>query len=179
MAVVLIPAPFVADAIRACGVRGIRAAMIGSGGFREVGTEGAALEDEVYRVAQQYGIHLIGPNCIGLLDTHLPIDTTFLPPPGPTPGDVAFALAPLTQIEAEAMLESTWAGRKLRGFRNLPPADRGAVLDTLIRLAQLAADFSSTSSTSVPQIKEVEINPLRGLPIGQGVIAVDIRIRIG
>ncbi len=35
-------------------------------------------------------MRLIGPNCIGLLDTHLPMDATFLPPPGPLPGDVAF-----------------------------------------------------------------------------------------
>ncbi|MEN8172251.1 MAG: CoA-binding protein, partial [Chloroflexota bacterium] len=90
LAAVLIPAPYVAGALRDCGQRGIHAAIIGSGGFREVGAAGAALEAEVAQVAQEYGIRLIGPNCIGLLDTHLPIDTTFLPPPGPTPGDVAF-----------------------------------------------------------------------------------------
>ena len=90
LATVLIPAQFVPDTIRACGERGIRAVIIGSGGFREVGPEGASLEDECLRIAAQYGIRLIGPNCVGILDTHLPIDTTFLPPPGPTPGDVAF-----------------------------------------------------------------------------------------
>ncbi len=90
LAAVLIPAPFIADALRQCGQRGIQAAIIGSGGFREVGAEGVKLEEEILEVAHQYRIRLIGPNCIGLLDTHLPIDTTFLPPPGPTPGDVAF-----------------------------------------------------------------------------------------
>jgi len=90
LAAVLIPAPYVADALRQCGQRGIQAAIIGSGGFREVGAEGAKLEEEILQIARQYNIRLIGPNCIGLLDTHLPIDTTFLPPPGPTPGDVAF-----------------------------------------------------------------------------------------
>ncbi len=90
LAAVLIPARFVPEALRACGERGIRAAIVGSGGFREVGPEGAALEAEILEIARGYGIRLLGPNCIGLLDTHLPIDTTFLPPPGPTPGDVAF-----------------------------------------------------------------------------------------
>ncbi len=90
LATVLIPAGFVPDALRACGERGIRAVIIGSGGFREVSPEGAALEDECLSIAAEFGIRLIGPNCVGLLDTHLPIDTTFLPPPGPTPGDVAF-----------------------------------------------------------------------------------------
>ena len=84
--------------------------------------------------------------------------------------DVAFALAPLTAKEATHMLASTWAGRKLGGYRNLPPADRAAVTEALSRLAQLAADF--------PQIAEVEINPLRVLPAGEGVFAIDVRMRI-
>ena len=90
LAAVLIPAQYVAQTLRECGKRGIRAAIIGSGGFREIGPEGLALEQEMVHVAEEEEIRLIGPNCIGLLDTHLPIDTTFLPPPGPTPGDVAF-----------------------------------------------------------------------------------------
>jgi acetyl coenzyme A synthetase (ADP forming)-like protein len=90
LATVLIPAPYVPAALEECGQRGIPAAIIGAGGFREVNPEGAALEEECLRIAKKYGIRLLGPNCVGLLDTHLPIDTTFLPPPGPTPGDVAF-----------------------------------------------------------------------------------------
>jgi acetyltransferase len=84
--------------------------------------------------------------------------------------DVAFALAPITQEEAEYLLESTWAGRKLQGFRNLPPADRPSVLDALSRMAQLAADF--------PELAEIEINPLRVLGAGQGAIALDARARL-
>ena len=49
LASILIPAPFIPDALRACGERGIRAVIIGSGGFREVSPEGAALEDECLR----------------------------------------------------------------------------------------------------------------------------------
>ncbi|NQS92151.1 MAG: acetate--CoA ligase family protein [Chloroflexi bacterium] len=90
LAAVLIPAKFVIPTLRECGKRGIKAAIIGSGGFREVGPEGLILEQEMLQVAEEEGIRLIGPNCIGLLDTHLPLDTTFLPPPGPPPGDVAF-----------------------------------------------------------------------------------------
>ncbi|MCA9955585.1 MAG: CoA-binding protein, partial [Anaerolineales bacterium] len=90
LAVLLVPAPAMPQAIAECGERGIRAAILAAGGFRETGEAGASLEQECLRVAQQFGIRLIGPNCIGLLDTHLPLDTTFLPPPGPTPGAVAF-----------------------------------------------------------------------------------------
>ena len=85
LAVLLIPAPYVADTLEQCGQRGIQSVIIASGGFREVGGEGIALEEKCLEVAAQYDMRLIGPNCIGLLDTHLPIDTTFLPPPGPQP----------------------------------------------------------------------------------------------
>ena len=84
--------------------------------------------------------------------------------------DIAFGLAPLSRREAEAMVDTTFAGRRLRGYRNIRPADREAAIDALLRLAQFAADF--------PQVAEVEINPLRVLPPGQGAVAVDVRIRL-
>jgi acetyltransferase len=73
--------------------------------------------------------------------------------------DVTFSLAPLTLQEAEWMLENTWAGRRLHGFRNLPPADRQAVLDAL-------------------KLAEIEINPLRVFPDSQGTAALDVRMRL-
>jgi acetyltransferase len=85
--------------------------------------------------------------------------------------DVEFALAPLSTAEASSMLDATWAGKKLRGYRSLPACDRAAVMDVLQRLAQLAADFS--------QLEEIEINPLRALPGEQGVLAIDVRLRVG
>ncbi len=83
--------------------------------------------------------------------------------------DVAFELAPLSQHEAENMLTSTWAGKKLNGFRNIPPADRQAVLDTLVRLSYLAE--------RIPELAEIEINPLRVLQPGEGAVAIDVRVR--
>jgi acetate---CoA ligase (ADP-forming) len=90
LAMILIPAQAVPEALEACGQRGIPAAIIGSGGFREAGPEGAALEARCLEIAHTYAMRVVGPNCIGLLDTHLPLDTTFLPLPGPIPGDIAF-----------------------------------------------------------------------------------------
>ena len=90
LAILVVPAKFAPDTMRACGERGIHAAILVSGGFRETGAEGAALETETLKIAQDYQIRMIGPNCIGLLDTHLPLDTTFLTPPMPRPGELAF-----------------------------------------------------------------------------------------
>ncbi len=84
--------------------------------------------------------------------------------------DVEFSLAPLARREAEELLDNTWAGRKLRGFRNILPADRALVVETILRMAQLAADF--------PQLTEIEINPLRVLQENQGAFAVDVRMRL-
>lgn len=80
--------------------------------------------------------------------------------------DVAFALAPLLPSEAGDLLQRTWAGRKLDGFRNIPPADGDAVKEILQRLAQLAFDL--------PEISEIEVNPLRVLAPGQGALALDV-----
>ncbi|MCS6907935.1 MAG: acetate--CoA ligase family protein, partial [Anaerolineales bacterium] len=90
LAILLVPAPYIPNLLRDCGRRGISAAIIGAGGFRETGEAGAALEEECVAIARKYFIRLLGPNCIGIMDTHLPLDATFLPPPPPRPGDVAF-----------------------------------------------------------------------------------------
>lgn len=86
----LIPAQAIPEAIEDCAKRGIKALIIGSGGFRETGKQGAELEQRCLHIARKIGVRLLGPNSIGLIDTHTPIDTTFLSPPGPTPGDIAF-----------------------------------------------------------------------------------------
>ena len=136
LAAVLIPARFVPDALRDCGERGIRAVIIGSGGFREVSPEGAALEEECLQIAAEYGIRLIGPNCIGLLDTHLPIDTTFLPPPGPTPGDVAF----ISHSGAICAAVIDWARGQGYGLSRLVSLGNQADVSETDILAPVAAD---------------------------------------
>ena len=65
------------------------------------------------------------------------------------------------------MIYQTRAGRLLTGFRGLPEADLDAVVDTILRLGQLALDF--------PEIEEVEINPLLVFPKGHGALALDCR----
>ena len=90
LAVILVPPGAVPAILEACGARGIPAAIIASGGFRESGPDGALLEDACLAIARRHNMRLIGPNCIGLLDTHLPLDTSFLPPPAPPTGEIAF-----------------------------------------------------------------------------------------
>lgn len=115
LAVLIVPAPGVMAALESCHKRGIHAAIIVSSGFRETGAEGARLEQEILRIAELSHIRLLGPNCIGLLDTHYPMDTTFLPPPMPSAGDVAF----ISQSGAICAAIIDWARGQGFGFSRL------------------------------------------------------------
>lgn len=89
LAIIVIPAPLVPPAIEACGKRGVEAAVVITGGFREIGGQGTVLEEEIVTIARRYGLRIMGPNCIGVIDTHLPLDTTFVHGVPPR-GDIAF-----------------------------------------------------------------------------------------
>ncbi len=78
LAVVVLPAAMTPDVLRACGERGIKAVVIISGGFREVGGQGKALEEECCKIAESYNMRLIGPNCVGTLDLTTGLNTTFI-----------------------------------------------------------------------------------------------------
>jgi len=69
LAIVAVPARAVLETVRACGRRGVRSIVLVTAGFRELGPAGASLEDEVLRVARQHGMRLVGPNCLGLVNT--------------------------------------------------------------------------------------------------------------
>ena len=139
LAVLIIPAPAIPAELRACRERGIHAVIIASGGFREVGPEGAALEAECARLAREFGIRLVGPNSIGLLDTHLPLDTTFLPSPGPAPGDVAFISH--SGAICEAVID--WASGQGFGLARLVSLGNQADVTETDMLAPVAEDVHS------------------------------------
>jgi acetyltransferase len=136
LAVIVVPAQAVPEALRACGARGLRAAIIISGGFRETGEAGAALEAECVRVGRAYGMRLLGPNCVGLIDTHLPLDTTFLPAPRPMPGEVAF----ISHSGAICAAVSDWATGQGFGLSHMVSLGNQADLTETDVLAPIAAD---------------------------------------
>jgi acetyltransferase len=137
LAILLIPAGATPRALTECGERGVKAALIGSGGFRETGPEGAALERDCLRIARSYGMRLIGPNCIGLQDTHLPMDATFLPPPGPLPGDVAF----ISHSGAICAAVIDWARGQSFGISRLVSLGNQVDVNETDVLAPVAADL--------------------------------------
>jgi acetyltransferase len=82
--------------------------------------------------------------------------------------DVSFRIAPFSRQEAEAMLGEIRACALLDGVRGQPPADKVALVDTLLRVGQFVQDF--------PEIVELDINPLVVYPRGQGAVALDARL---
>jgi acetate---CoA ligase (ADP-forming) len=89
LAVVTTPARFVPQVVEQCGKKGCRGMIIISAGFREVGAEGRKIEREMGEVAKSYGVRIIGPNVLGVVDTFAPLNATFAPSM-PAQGRTAF-----------------------------------------------------------------------------------------
>lgn len=79
--------------------------------------------------------------------------------------DVSFRLTPLAEIDAKRMIEEVNGSKMLNGFRGQPKHDLAPIVASLLKLNQLVSDF--------PEIKEVEVNPLRSIPNGEGLHALD------
>lgn len=69
LAIIIVPNQAVPGVIRECGRKGVKSAIVISAGFKETGEEGRKLEEEVKTKAQRGGISLLGPNCLGLINT--------------------------------------------------------------------------------------------------------------
>ena len=89
-AVLAIPAAGVIDAARDCAARGVRALVVLSAGFAEIGDEGVRLQHELLAVCRAGGMRLVGPNCLGVIDTDpdVRLNASFAPT-APPPGGVA------------------------------------------------------------------------------------------
>ena len=77
LVVVATPASTIPAIVEACGERGIKMMLILSAGFRETGTAGRRLEDQVTQLIKQYGIRLMGPNCLGIIRPDKGLNITF------------------------------------------------------------------------------------------------------
>ena len=81
--------------------------------------------------------------------------------------DIAVRLAPITDTEAARMVDALRSAPLLRGYRGAPPGDVDALVETLLRLSQLAADL--------PELETLEMNPVLVRPAGHGVAVLDAR----
>ncbi|MFP3215904.1 MAG: CoA-binding protein [Vulcanisaeta sp.] len=110
LAIIVTPAPTVPGIVRECAIKGVKVAIIISGGFSETGESGARLEEEV-RASAQGKVRILGPNCIGVYNAFNGLDTFFIPRnrmEKPRPGPIAL----ISQSGAVATAILDWAARR-------------------------------------------------------------------
>ena len=89
LAVIAVPSRFVVDAVKDCGKKGIPAAIVITAGFKETGEEGQVLEQRLLEVAAANKVRILGPNCLGLINTANGVNASFAPLM-PRKGSIAF-----------------------------------------------------------------------------------------
>jgi acetyltransferase len=111
LAVIIVPAKSVATVVTECGKKGIKFVIIISAGFKELGPKGLELENEVLKQAILYGIRIIGPNCLGIINPHENLNLTFATG-HPLKGNLAF----ISQSGAMCTAVLDWSLKKSIGF---------------------------------------------------------------
>jgi acetate---CoA ligase (ADP-forming) len=115
LAVIVVPKELVLEVVDECGSVGVPAVVVISAGFREVGEEGARREALLMERIRHHGMRLVGPNCMGILNTdpEVRMNATFAPTMPPT-GPVSF----LSQSGALGVTILDYAAEYGIGFRN-------------------------------------------------------------
>ncbi len=159
LGVVVVPAPVVNSVLEECGDKGVENVIVLSGGFSEIGE--TEREDELKRTAKERGIRVLGPNCVGVLDTYSKVDTMFLPRyrmATPLKGKISL----LTQSGAVGATCVDWAARQKLGFSKMISYGNGADVDE-VELLQFLKDDPNT---------DVVMMYLEGLKRGREFIEV-------
>ncbi|HMB25919.1 MAG TPA: acetate--CoA ligase family protein [Patescibacteria group bacterium] len=111
LAIIVIPAKFVNQVLKECGEKKVENVIVISAGFKEVGGQGKELEKELQKIARKYQINLLGPNCLGLLDSTIKLNASFAEGMIKS-GEVAF----MSQSGAICSAMLDWAQEKRFGF---------------------------------------------------------------
>ena len=111
LAVVVTPPPSIPGLIKECGENGVRGAIVISAGFKEIGAEGAALEQKLLQEARAANIRIIGPNCLGVMSPLSGLNATFATTIA-RPGSVGF----ISQSGALCTAVLDWSLKEMVGF---------------------------------------------------------------
>jgi len=122
LAVIATPAKEVPGIVQECGKAGIGGLVIVSAGFRDAGDEGRLLEQRIRATRKEYGMRILGPNCLGFVRPNAGLNATLLKS-APPPGDIAF----ITQSGALGSVILDWAADAHVGFSMF--ASLGSMMD--------------------------------------------------
>jgi Acyl-CoA synthetase (NDP forming) len=81
LGILIVPTKLVCELLESFGQKGIQHALIITAGFKETGMDGKKLETHILSIARQYGMRFLGPNCLGVINMHLPFNATVAPAP--------------------------------------------------------------------------------------------------
>ncbi len=132
LAIVAVPTTAVINTVRQCGVYGVNSMIIHSAGFGETGEKGKKLEKSLMETARHYGIHVLGPNCLGMMRPDIGLNATFLDAVAPKG-----RLALVSQSGALCTAIIDWSRPHKMGFStivslgNASDVDFGDILDYL------------------------------------------------
>ena len=140
LAVVITPAPTIPTIVQECGEHGVKAMIVISAGFREAGSEGRKLENEVVRIAREFNIRFIGPNCLGLIRPDQNVNLTF-GKNNAKPGNLAL----VSQSGAICTAILDWAEENDVGFSTIISTGIAADLDFGDYLDFLVSDPKTSS----------------------------------
>lgn len=135
LAVICVPAAAVPQAFKELAEVKVKAVIVISAGFKEVGGAGMQMEAEIAELARKHGIRLLGPNCVGLINTASKINATFLNG-YPRPGGISF----FSQSGAMCIALLDWANHEGIGFSSFVSLGNKAGVDESDMLGYLASD---------------------------------------
>jgi acetyltransferase len=133
LTVIAIPAQYVLDVAEECGEKKVKGMIVISAGFKETGREGTELERQLVAVCQKHGIRLLGPNCLGVIDTFSPMNASFSSKM-PLKGNIAF----LSQSGAICTAVLDWSLSEGIGFSRFVSLGNKADLDETDLMLSLA-----------------------------------------
>ena len=135
MSVIAVPTKAVKEAVLSSLRAGAKAVVVITAGFKEVDEEGARLEREIAELCRSRGARMMGPNCLGVMNTHHKMDATFanyMPPPG--------GISVLSQSGALCTAILDWSASRNMGLATLLSIGNKADLDETDFLAAFADD---------------------------------------
>jgi len=135
MAVVVVPSRIVPSVMEDAGRKGVKAVIIITAGFKEVGREGAELERRLAEINRRYGMRTLGPNCLGVINTHHNMNATFTRN-YPLKGGVAVS----SQSGAICTTILDWATRTKVGFSKFVSVGNKMDIDEAELLSYLMDD---------------------------------------
>lgn len=135
LAVMSIPARFMNASLEECGQKGIKNVIVITAGFKEVGGEGVELENQMAEIAKKYDMNVQGPNCLGSIDTHTPMNASFAQMM-PEKGNIAF----VSQSGAMTVAIIDWSISEGIGFSKVVSLGNKVDMSEIDVIEELAHD---------------------------------------